>query len=322
VKKPLRRHLIAVLMILAGGLLRLPLEGGLRAELNGQGLLPKPLEIGTREKIDQTSWVVTLGGLRTLVATFTYLRAFTAFTEQRWADVEEAMNTTVDLAPNTPHYWEEGMRHLGYNAASYYLHESGLPRLRARAEWRKYVLKGREFIERGIRNNPADPSLRIQLGHLLVDPFKIDAFAEQGEAFSAAADAYGAAADTGRTLGFVRRAQALALARAPGREGESLKLLREAYLEGGHLTPPMVLAVLFTMEMRADPQRDALELALELFQTPENAYQQLGTFWLRPQQRFPTDGVAAALVALEIRLLMPPEASVLNRGSGKNAGDE
>jgi len=320
--KQVRRYLIAGLMILAGGIVRLPLEGALRAELNEQALLPKPLELGTREKIDQTSWVVTLGGLRTLVATFTYLRAFTAFTEQRWADVEEAMNTTVDLAPNTPHYWEEGMRHLAYNAASYYLHEADLPRLRARSEWRRYILKGRDFIERGIRNNPDEPSLHIQLGHLLVDPFKIDAFSDPGEAFSAAADAYGAAADTGRTFGFVRRAQAMAMARSPGREDEALELLRQAYVDGGGDAPPMVLAVLFTMEMRADPQRDALELALQLFKTPENAYQQLGTFWLRPQQRFPMDGVAAALVALEIRLLMPPEASVLNRLPAPNPGAE
>lgn len=314
-----RRYLMAGLMLLAGGALRMPMEAGLTAELKERSLLQEPLEAGTRERIDQTSWAVTLGGLRTLVATFSYLQAFTAFTEQNWADVEEAMNTTVDLAPRTPHYWEEGMRHLAMNASSYYLHESGLPRLRARAEWRKYILKGREFIERGIRNNPDDAGIHQQLGSLLVDPFRMDAFEDPAEAFSSAADAYGAAADTGKALPYVRRAQAMALARAAGREGEALELLRKIYADGGNDAPPMVVAALFTMEMLADPDRDALELAVELFKTPENAYEQLGLFWMRTQHRYQMHGVAAALAALEVRLLIRPEASVLDRGRAPEA---
>lgn len=308
-----RRYLIAGILLLAAGFVRLPMEAALTAELKERALLPRPLEIGTREQIDQTRWAVTLGGLRTLVATFTYLRAFTAFTELRWPDVERAMDTTVDLAPRTSHYWAEGMRHLSYNAASYYLHESNLPPLRARSEWRRYILKGRAFIERGIRNNPDDPEIRVHLGHLLVDPLRIDAFDNPTAAFASAAESYGAAADTGRTFRYVRRLQAMALARVPGREQEALTLLRKIYADGGNDAPPMVLAVLFTMEMQMTPERDPLELAVELFRTPENAYLQLGTFWQRPQHRFAMHGVASTLAALEVRLLIRPDDSVLNR---------
>ena len=70
-------------------------------ELRAAGLFPPPMEIGTRDRIGQTSSAVALGGLRTLVATFLNLRAFTFFTEQRWDDVEDTFDTIVDLAPRT-----------------------------------------------------------------------------------------------------------------------------------------------------------------------------------------------------------------------------
>ena len=132
-----------------------------------------PLEIATRDRIGQTSSAVALGGLRTLVATFLNLRAFTYFTEQRWDDVADTYDTIVDLAPHTRYYWETGSWHLAYNAASYYLNDSELPPLRRREAWRASILRGRAFLERGIRNNPDDWSLLANLGMLLSDPIQI-----------------------------------------------------------------------------------------------------------------------------------------------------
>lgn len=75
--------------LLAFGAARLPYEAGLAKELRSAGLTPPPMEIGTRDKIGQTSSAVALGGLRTLVATFMNLRAFSFFQEQRWDDLAE-----------------------------------------------------------------------------------------------------------------------------------------------------------------------------------------------------------------------------------------
>ncbi|MEY5013405.1 MAG: hypothetical protein RLY69_1120, partial [Verrucomicrobiota bacterium] len=143
--------LILVVLLLAFGAARMPYERELGKSLRDAGLFPPTLQIGTRERIGQTSSAVALGGLRTLVATFLNLRAFTYFTERRWDDVEETFNTIVDLAPHTRYYWETGSWHLAYNAASYYINDSKLPPLRRREAWRMSILKGRAFLERGIR---------------------------------------------------------------------------------------------------------------------------------------------------------------------------
>jgi hypothetical protein len=119
--------IVAIALLVFGGL-RLPFEARLSGELRAAGLFPPPLEIGTRDKIGQTSSAVALGGLRTLVATFFNLRAFTFFTEQRWADVGDTFETIVDLAPRTRYYWETGSWHQSYNAASYYMNDSKLAR--------------------------------------------------------------------------------------------------------------------------------------------------------------------------------------------------
>ncbi len=305
-----RRPLIALLALLAAGALRLPVEAALSRELRAAGLIAEPLGLGTRERIGQTSVAVALGGLRTLVATFVHLQAFTAFTETDWAEVEKLNDTTVDLAPRTPYYWIWGFYNLGTDAASYYQHDETLPPLRAAALRRSYIRKGREFIERGIRNLPDDPNLPRYLGALLADSSKNRAFGDPARAYSDAADAYALAAAHEDALPYVRRAQFLALARAPERHQEALELGRTIYREGKG-APPVPLGALFALEMRADPERDPLELALELYDGPEDAYRRLAIYWEATDEAFPMDGVADALAALELRLLIPPDQSVL-----------
>ncbi|MCU0753376.1 MAG: hypothetical protein MUC40_10220 [Akkermansiaceae bacterium] len=114
--KPWLKNTVLVVALLAFGAARMPFEAGLSRELRAAGLFPPPLEIGTRDKIGQTSSAVALGGLRTLVATFLNLRAFTFFTEQRWDDVAGTYGMIVDLAPRTRYYWETGSWHMAYNA--------------------------------------------------------------------------------------------------------------------------------------------------------------------------------------------------------------
>ena len=206
------RPLIVLAAALLAGAVRLPLEAALTGELRAAGLLAAPLPIATRDKIGQTSAAVALGGLRTLVATFLNLRAYTFFTETRWDDVAGTFDTIVELAPQTIYYWQTGAWHQAYNASSYYLNDSNLPPLRRDAAWRASVHKGRAFLERGIRNNPGDPKLNAYLGYLLTDHYKSRAFRDTDATFLAAAEAYKAAADAPESLPFLRRFQLYALA--------------------------------------------------------------------------------------------------------------
>lgn len=306
-----RKSAILALALLAFGALRLPFEAGLSRELRTAGLFQQQLEISTRERIGQTSTAVALGGLRTLVATFLNLRAFTFFTEQRWSDVADTFDTIVDLAPRTRYYWETGSWHLAYNAASYYMNDSKLPPLRRREAWRSSITRGRAFLERGIRNNPGDWSLHASLGTLLSDPNKFPAFRDHNASFLAAADAYQKAAATGNALSYVRRFHFYAMARVDGKEAEALAMARALYEEGIQNRTPTLLTLLLVLEARESPTMDTAARAIELFGTAERAYDSLSSQWRRTRERFPVFGISSALEALERTLAIPQEKSVL-----------
>lgn len=311
--KALIKPLILVVALLAFGALRMPYEEALTRDLQASGLLTEKLQISTLEKIDQTKAAVALGGLRTLVASFLNLRAFTYFTEKRWNDVANTFDTIVDLAPHTRYYWDAGHWHMAYNASAHYMHDPNLSPVRRREAWRSSILKGRAFLERGIRNNPDDWSLLANLGYLLTDPNKYPAFRDRDACFAAAADAYKRAAETGRSLDYVRRFRFYALARIAGRETEALALARSLNAEGPRNRTPTFLCLLFALEYHENPQIDAAARAVELFGSPRKAYDALALHWQRTHERFPVFGVAKALEKLENDLAIPVADRVLNR---------
>ena len=310
--KAWQRNGILALAILAFGAARMPFEAGVAAELRAANLTPPPMEIGTRDKIGQTSSAVALGGLRTLVATFLNLRAFSFFQEQKWDDVAETFDTMVDLAPRTRYYWETGSWHSAYNAASYYQNDSKMPALRRQAAWRASILRGRAFLERGIRNNPDDWSLMANLGFLLSDSNKFPAFRDPDATFAAAADAYRRSADTGQALAYVRRAGFYSLARVKGQETEALALARELYKDQRAHVPTLMM-LLLVLEAHENPAMDTTRRAIEIFETPEKAYEALAGHWQRTRERFPIYGVAAGLEGLEKLLKIPADKSIFSQ---------
>jgi len=307
------KSLILAAAWLAIGLLRMPFEAALADTCAAQRLTAPKLDIGTREKIGQTSSAVALGGLRTLVATFFNLRAHTFFTEQKWADVARTFDLIVDLAPRTRYYWETGSWHQAYNAASYYLEDSKLPPLRRREAWRASIFAGKSFLERGIRNNPDDWRLHASLGFLLSDPNKFPAFPDQNECFRLAAEAYQKAAESKDALGYVNRSHLQALARVPGKEAEALALARSLHQQGGINLTPTLLTLLFALEAHESPHPDPAARAIEIFGSSDAAYDTLSQFWMRTRERFPVYGIADALRQLESQRGITPQNSVFNR---------
>jgi hypothetical protein len=305
-----KRYAVLTLAILAMGAVRMPFERGLTKDLREADLTPQVLDVKTSERIGQTFSAVSLGGLRTLVATFLNLRAFGFFTEQRWADVADTFDTIVDLSPRTRYYWDTGSWHQAYNAASYYLNESELPALRRKLGWRESILKGRDFLERGIRNNPEDPVLRERLGFLLADPNKIAAFGDVNKAYEDSYEAYMSATKTGNSRGLAERFAIYSLARVPGREMEALAMARKMRAENGVLTTTM-LGMIYTLSYHEDPSQPLDKLIDSVFPSRELAYDVLGGLWLRSRDRFPVFGVAKGIALLEAELKIPEESSVL-----------
>lgn len=230
------------------------------------------------------------------------LRAYDYFETRKWHDLAETYDIIVELAPNTRYYRENGSWHLAYNAAADYQQDSRLPALRRREAWKEAIIRGREFLEAGIRNNPDDWHLWADLGHLLEDPQKIPDHA-------AATEAFRSAWETGKAPLFVRRFYFYSLARITGRQSEALALGRELFRDP-HNRLPTLLAVLFALETRAGTAEPPLDLARRLFGDKKAAYPVMSLYWHRNAEQLPMDGVADLLRQLEARLGIPAARSV------------
>ncbi|MES2995434.1 MAG: hypothetical protein V4733_01340 [Verrucomicrobiota bacterium] len=287
-------------------------EERLTADLLRSGLLAEKPPANMRGRIGQTFSAVALGGLRTLAATFLNLRAFTAFTEHKWDEVEATYDIIVGLAPRTTYYWESGWHHMAYNAAAACFTDTSLPLYRRKDEWRTWIYKGKAFLERGIEANPDDGQLYTDLGFMLSDSNKFVAFPDPDQCLAAAAEAYRKAAQTGNAMEYVTRARFYALARVSGGEAEALAMARTLYENPRNRTPTLE-NLLFVLESWEQPASDATARAIRIFGNEREAYQSLSKHWVRTGERFPVYGVAKAMAELEDRLNLPADQRVSRR---------
>jgi hypothetical protein len=304
--KSRRRAILAALAVLAaGGYVRMHLEDGATKEFRREGLLSEPLEIDVREKIGQNSAVVALAGLRTLVASFASLRATEQFTNTEWPELDESVNTTVQLSPRTNYYWDIGGWHLAYNAAASYRNDPDLSHLRAEAEARRWVNKGKEFFERGTRNNPGDWRLATALGNLYSSPYH---FPEDEKAVSA----YSRAWATGKADPRVRRNLLQARARVGEDPAVLLAELRDILQSDPRSAVPSMLALRYVLEAKISPPDDPVARAVEIFGSEERALRILGSYFTDYLDRMPQTGVETALRLLERRKGIAPDSPESN----------
>ena len=73
------------------------------------------------------------------------------------------------------------------------------------------------------------------------------------------------------------------------------------------------MTLLLVLEAHENPAMDTAKRAVEIFGTPENAYQSLCNHWLWTSQRYPVYGIASALESLEKTLAVPKEQSIFNK---------
>lgn len=297
-----RRCLLALALLVAAGVVRMPVEQAFTEDLRQRELLRRPVDLETRKKLGQGFWAVSLGGLRTLVATILNLRAHHFFEGQEWTRLAETYDTIVQLAPATRYYWDTGSWHMAYNAASHYLLDSDLPGLRKDLEWRRWILRGTEFLEEGVRQNPGDWRLWANLGVLYSDRNKLIDYAKAEEAFRRSLE-------TGDAPPHIARSRAYALARVPGKEREALELVRALYAPDRRNVPTLT-ALRFALESRFEPRPDPVSFAIESFGDARRAYRGLGDYLLSDES-YPMDGVRPALGALEERLDVPASQSIL-----------
>ena len=162
----MNRKLFALVVLLAFGLLKLPLERACQQSLRGSGLLSPPVSLGLRENLGQMGFAASLGGLRSLVASVTYLQAFTAFENVDWAKVDGLFQLTTRLQPGYDKYWEEASWHMAYNAATSYLYNRKNPPAIRRQLARDHIQRGISILNEGLRYLPKSGLLWTKLGDI------------------------------------------------------------------------------------------------------------------------------------------------------------
>lgn len=240
----IRRRALAVLLLAVAGAALLPLQVAVDRAARTVHLRKTELTLDLRERVGQMGFLAALSGFRSPLAAFLWIEAHTAWENTEWGRMAGLFDTVTTLQPRSIPYWDMSAWHMAWNASIAALNDEKQPSeaLRRRAQ-RQYFDLGRSFLERGIRNNPEDYRLPLQLGVLLRDKYEDHCGA--AAAFLKASELPGAPA-------YVRRFAGYEMAKCPGREREAYDLLRALYLQGADQRMPTLVNVLAELEKKLD----------------------------------------------------------------------
>ena len=237
----MKLSLVAVSALLVFGGVRLPMEHGLLLERMQQNLhSAPPLDLSLREQLGQLGLVAALGGFRSLVADFLFIQAHVAWERTEWSRVLSLLRQTTTLQPHAILFWDMAAWHMAWNASAAALNDPAQPRLALRIKaQREYFELGKDFLERGIKNNPDCPQLYEALARLYRDKYKDHARA--AEFFARAAEKPGAPS-------YTERFSAYELSFCEGRQQEAYEKLMRLYSIGENERLPTLISRLKFLE--------------------------------------------------------------------------
>ncbi len=247
-KRRLLRWTVAVLILVAFGMARLPVETRLTQEHQANSFGTVKLNLGLREKIGQMGFLAALSGFRTIVADLLWIDANTAWQQVEYGRMNLMLKTVTTLAPRNAHFWEESAWHMAYNASVYVMNDPKQTKLALKTKaQREYFMLGIDYAKGGIANVPDDYALWQRLGLIYQDKLKDHC---------AAAAAFDKAATCPRAFSYEKRFAAYELSLCPGHEREAWEHLRKLYDMGPQERLP-------TLELRLKAMEEKLQLPQE-----------------------------------------------------------
>jgi tetratricopeptide (TPR) repeat protein len=218
------RAILALAILIALGALKLPIERHLAAQHRQEHFRSVEFNLDLREKLGQLGFVAALSGFRGIVADALFIQAYTAWERTEWGRILLLFRHITTLQPRALLFWDTAAWHMAWNASVAAMNDQTQPRLALRVKaQREYFALGKDFLERGIQNNPDRPELYEALARLYKEKYKDHERAS--EFYARAAQLPGAAP-------FDRRFSAYELSYCEGREREAYQRLRELYDEG------------------------------------------------------------------------------------------
>ena len=235
-------------IILAGGLLRLPVEHSYTGEMQAAQLLEKPLELSLRDELGQSAFLAILGGFRGAVANFTALEAMDAWQQANWGVVDSRYALCNKLQPRESSYWDERAWHAGTNAPHNFGYRTRMQPGMREMRIRQHQEHAIEVLREAIQHCPESYTLYDRLGQYLGDDRQ-----ESIPDYTAAYEAFKRGAECRQAPAFMARRADYALARVPGRELEAWRALLKGYYATKLQRYAQLLATLEPVVRRLDP---------------------------------------------------------------------
>lgn len=233
-----------VFALLAFGAIKIPAEHTLFRQNRQSGFHKVAFGVDLREKLGQLGFIAALSGFRAAVADIFFIQAHVAWQRTEWSRVLFLLRQVTVLQPRSVLFWDAAAWHMAWNASAAALNDPKQPRmaLRVKAE-REYYAIGKDFLERGIQNNPDQPQLYEALARL---------YQQKYHDHERASEYYAKAAALPGAPSFDKRFSAYELSYCDGREREAHERLRHLYDLGEKERLPMLVARIKFLENKLE----------------------------------------------------------------------
>lgn len=238
------RILVVILSLALFGAAKLPAELAIAAAHRQLHFRAVDFDPDLREQIGQLGFIAGLSGFRSLVADVLFIQAHVAWERTEWGRVLLLFRQVTTLQPRSILFWDTAAWHMAWNASAAALRDSTQPRLAIRIKaQREYFQLGKDFLERGIKNNPDRPQLYEALARLYRDKYNDHEHA---------AEFFGKAAELPGAPSYAKRFAAYELSHCPGREREAYDRLQALYAAGESERLPTLISRLKDLEIKLD----------------------------------------------------------------------
>ena len=242
------RALLVLVILIVLGAIKLPIERDLAVIHRQEHFRGVEFNLDLREKLGQLGFIAALSGFRAIVADALFIQAHVAWERTEWSRVLLLFRHVTTLQPRSILFWDMAAWHMAWNASVAAMNDRAQPRLALRVKaQREYFALGKDFLERGIKNNPDRPQLYETLARLYREKYKDH---ERASEFFAKAAALSGAPR------YNRRFSAYELSYCEGREREAYERLRNIYDEGEKERLPTLITRLKFLENKLGIPQD------------------------------------------------------------------
>src|SRR5213596_1056241 len=212
------RFISVVIILFVFGAIKLPAERAIFAQHRQEHFRSVKFNLDLREKLGQLGFIAALSGFRAIVADALFIQAHAAWENTQWGRMLLLFRQITALQPRVLLFWDTAAWHMAWNASVAAMNDANQPRqaLRVKAQ-REYFALGKDFLERGIKNNPDRPELYEALARLYKEKYKDH---------ERASECYAKAAALPGARPFDKRFSAYELSYCEGREREAYERLR------------------------------------------------------------------------------------------------